>query len=386
LENGGRRTFTDAACSIGSDGCLDYRLIAIYPRRGLFVVGARWGNHDSALLLVSARTGTALMIDDLPHFSPSGRRLATVAAYEGYNPDGIEIFSLESGEPKSEWRYVVPGGVRRLYRFVAWDGDERLKMTLTIETRDKGEVEAVRTAKGWSLRPDGLDDAAISRFYEKPFPVQTLFDDFDRLGRISYDLLEGFLAGVFTKDPNTARQVLAGGKPTLATTVISALQIAGMEAEAKQAADRWGVRYPVRYPVGKIVPLAALRPGNGFEDRPTRTLWAATYATGDPTYMRRIYDAYLAMADHVKEVPAIMLAECALLLGSREWDERIVEDGPLPCHYTRAYSPAARLRELDANAREHRFLGEALLSYVREQPETKGAKALLEYARRRPAR
>ena len=46
-----------------------------------------------------------------------------------------------SDPPKSEWRYTVPKSEYALYEFVTWDGDDRLKMTVT--TNIGGAVEVL---------------------------------------------------------------------------------------------------------------------------------------------------------------------------------------------------------------------------------------------------
>jgi len=97
----------------------------------------------------------------MPHYSPSGKRLAAVSATEAEGENSIEIFTT-TDPPRSEWRYTVPIGEYALYEFVSWDGDQRLKMTVTTRIGDGPlkslPVEAVRTSDGWKLMPPALSE------------------------------------------------------------------------------------------------------------------------------------------------------------------------------------------------------------------------------------
>jgi len=163
LANAATRAFTTTqkACDDGDHAkCKDFRLSAYYPRHHLFLV-ARNSTEGGDFLLISARTGKELQLDEIPHFSPSGKRMAAVSASESYNDNSIEIWTTGDNLPKREWRHEVPNDKYELYEFESWDGDDRLKMRVTLrigeELRGGIPVEAVRTASGWQLMPPTLD-------------------------------------------------------------------------------------------------------------------------------------------------------------------------------------------------------------------------------------
>jgi hypothetical protein len=113
LANGKAKVFTTTrqACDAGMyEKCLQYRLVGYYSRQGLFLVGVGFYLEGGTFFLVSARTGEHARIDEIPHFSPSGKRLAVVSASESGGENSIEILSTASDPPGSEWRYVVPEG------------------------------------------------------------------------------------------------------------------------------------------------------------------------------------------------------------------------------------------------------------------------------------
>jgi hypothetical protein len=164
LANGQTKTFTTTrqACDAGIyEKCLIYRLTGYFARHRQFLVDVGFLNHGGTTLLVSSRTGNHIRLDAKPHYSPTGKRLAAVSASESVDhaDNSIEIWTA-SDPPRSEWRYTVPEGQYALYEFVRWDGDERLKMTVTTrigeELRESLPVEAVRTSSGWKLMPPVL--------------------------------------------------------------------------------------------------------------------------------------------------------------------------------------------------------------------------------------
>jgi hypothetical protein len=159
LANGQTRTFTttQAACKANIyEKCLIYRLAGYFARHRQFLVEVGYLNEGGTTFLVSHRTGNHIRLDAAPHHSPTGKRLAAVAATESEGENSIEILTA-TDPPKSEWRYTVPEDEYALYEFVRWDGDERLELAVT--TRIAGvfqrslPVEAIRTPTGWTLTP-----------------------------------------------------------------------------------------------------------------------------------------------------------------------------------------------------------------------------------------
>lgn len=165
LANGKAKTFTTTrqACEANIyEKCLIYSLMGYYAGHRHFLVGVHFLFHGGVYLLVSGRTGSHIKLDQIPHYSPTGKRLAAVSASESedHGDNSIEIWSTSGDTPRSEWRYTVPVGQYALYEFVGWDGDERLKMTVTTRIGEKLHksvpVEAVRTRDGWRLMPPVL--------------------------------------------------------------------------------------------------------------------------------------------------------------------------------------------------------------------------------------
>ena len=165
LENGQTKTFTTThqACEAGIyEKCLIYSLQGYFARHRHFLIDVGFLNHGGTTFLVSARTGKHIRLDAVPHYSPSGKRLAAVSASEGDEENSIEIWSTTGDLPRSEWRYTVPEGEYALYEFAGWDGDDRLKMTVTTRIGGKLHkslpVEAVHTREGWKLMPPVLKE------------------------------------------------------------------------------------------------------------------------------------------------------------------------------------------------------------------------------------
>ena len=94
------------------------------------------------------------------HYAPSGKRFAVVPETEQAGGNAIEVWSTADNWPRAEWIYQLPDGEYAVYHFVGWDGDERLKMTVTTKLGEKLyedlPVEAIRTDEGWKLMPPVL--------------------------------------------------------------------------------------------------------------------------------------------------------------------------------------------------------------------------------------
>jgi hypothetical protein len=159
LANGQAKTLTTTRQACEADiyeKCLIYRLKGYFARHRQFLVDVGFLGHGGTTFLVSRRTGSHIRLDAAPLYSPAGKRLAAVSATESDGENSIEIWTA-GDPPRSEWRYTVPKDEYALYQFIGWDGEERLKMTVTTridgQLHDSLPVEAVRTSDGWKLMP-----------------------------------------------------------------------------------------------------------------------------------------------------------------------------------------------------------------------------------------
>jgi hypothetical protein len=169
LENGKAKTFTDEsrACRQHDAGnCLQYRLAAYYPIPKLFVID--WLAYESSrVLVVTRRTGASATLDVRPHLSPSGKRLVAAAAIEAWDVDNeIVIYSVQNGSLVLEWSYKAQE--YEMWDYISWDGDDRIKLKVTLWSVDGGgnhalvkqSAELQRTNSGWVLNknvPSGQD-------------------------------------------------------------------------------------------------------------------------------------------------------------------------------------------------------------------------------------
>jgi hypothetical protein len=165
LENGKAKIFTDAsrACQDhDASKCLLYRLAAYYPIPKLFVID--WLAYESSrALIVSRRTGATTTLDVRPHLSPSGKRLVAAAAIEAWDVDHeIVVYSVQNGSLALEWSYKAQE--YEMWNFVSWDGDDCIKLEVTLRTVDRGgnralatqSAELRRTSSGWVLKKNVL--------------------------------------------------------------------------------------------------------------------------------------------------------------------------------------------------------------------------------------
>jgi hypothetical protein len=166
LLNGDTKTFTgdlDACDFDHLEGCNDYRLAAYFPSLKAFAIeiGSRTDADlpEYPVLLVSEETGAVSELRTWPEFSRSRRRLVSVAASDMYKSmNGIDIWAATPDGFNLEFSYRVPAAVYESWRFVSWEGDDRILLRLTTNVGNDGttavgnlEGRAEFAAGGWKL-------------------------------------------------------------------------------------------------------------------------------------------------------------------------------------------------------------------------------------------
>lgn len=165
LENGKTKVIKgnrEACADSDAEKCLVFDLRAYLPSLDVYVIGVGLWEDDGALV-VSTRTGKELYLEALPEFSPSGRWFVSVSNSEmGDRTYDVGIWSTNPDKPKQEFRYdyrdppYSPDEYRyEHWEFVAWDGDDRIKLKVTFNYADclarEFETDAVLTGDGWRL-------------------------------------------------------------------------------------------------------------------------------------------------------------------------------------------------------------------------------------------
>lgn len=214
----------------------------------------------------------------------------------------------------------------------------------------------------------------LDRYYEKPFDVVAYLRAWDKAGRHGADVVLGFLAGVFTKQPKeVARMADVGIDRGGQVIVIQALRFAQKAPEARGFAEKWGWSKEDVANIDVVRPLAATRPEqpNHFD-----TLWGAAFATGDASYVRPIYDYYAGVAGEsdidVNDIVAIVVAQSK---SDRDAMGAFAKKYPRERLRWLVYGASA-LWSLDSNAQQHRFVAAALEQYKKEAPNSQATKGL----------
>ena len=158
LQNGKTKSLlsNNRACEEGNaEKCVDYRLEAYYPGLHLFVLTARLYEANS-VLVVNGTTGAATNMDDSPHLSPNGERLVVAFSSEAWSTDrDIAVYRIENGALRLEWSYKAKDYEQ--WKFVAWDGDARIKLRVTLHGEDQSgglttrDADLQLTDAGWRL-------------------------------------------------------------------------------------------------------------------------------------------------------------------------------------------------------------------------------------------
>jgi hypothetical protein len=161
LENGTSKTFTDErqACEQQNPAkCLEYRLAAYYSVPKLFVI-EQLAYESSRVMVVNGRNGSIARMDVHPHLAPGGKRLVMAAAIEAWDVEKeIAVYAVQKDKIELEWSYKAQE--YEMWSFVAWEGDDRIKLQVELWTvgrngeraLTKQPAELRRTNAGWSLK------------------------------------------------------------------------------------------------------------------------------------------------------------------------------------------------------------------------------------------
>jgi hypothetical protein len=219
-------------------------------------------------------------------------------------------------------------------------------------------------------------ETTLSRYYEEPFDVPRFLREWQNQLGAFFSRHMGFLAGLFAKHPEKIETV-TGEKldPRAQFIVVEGLRMADRHDQAVAAAARWGWSQDRIATIRPGFPLHRLRP-----DQPMTfdMFWGASYATGDASYVRPIYDYYASVAAR-PDIEVRDIVMFAVKGKSRPDNEvmAILRKYP-PGILVQLGNAAEALLSLESNARQHKFVAAALDRYVKEQPAAPAAKGLNE--------
>jgi hypothetical protein len=159
LRDGTTKTFISdyKACQEGdAEKCLQYWLRAYLPAHQAVLVAAD-AYESGRVMLVNLRSGNVTILEDEPHFSPSGQRFVVVKASESEEVENdVAIYTARSDPPALEFAFKATEGTYALYSFVKWDGESRIR--LKVYTREKAgtdpkdfDAQALRTGRDWRI-------------------------------------------------------------------------------------------------------------------------------------------------------------------------------------------------------------------------------------------
>jgi len=225
---------------------------------------------------------------------------------------------------------------------------------------DAQGIRSAREAKAQALR------ATLFHYYEKPTDFGRLLMDLDETGRGRLEFVLGFLAGVFAKHPDAIEVAKSTklGRDTQ-SAVFQSPRLAEKYPEAIVAAKQWGWPLDQMTRIEPVPPLRQLR----VEHRSILdALLGASLATGDEVYVRQIYDHYDSVASagdvDIHDIVAVALLKPRSDKDGVEALKRKYSKNALK----RLNLASWALAMLKGQAREHKFVAEALDRYAKEKP------------------
>jgi hypothetical protein len=160
LDNGRITTLksTPKVCAGGNyDGCMIQTLVAYRPVEGLYVVDVGFLEGGRTEVFARADGRSVSVNNTAPEFSLSGRLFVAVESSEAYDMQDrdLSIWSTGKGVPALVWSHK-PGDGYEIFEFVAWEGEDRVKLRATFGTDEKGTLKegtaaVVRGPGGWKL-------------------------------------------------------------------------------------------------------------------------------------------------------------------------------------------------------------------------------------------
>ena len=185
----------------------------------------------------------------------------------------------------------------------------------------------------------------------------------------------GFLAAYFEKNPGQVDRVAnhSFGRKGQTVLLIS-LEVAGNDAAARRIAGKWNWSDAETAKLAELKPLAQLTPETPSD---LDTLWGAAFATGDPTYVRKIYDFYAATAND----PKVEFGDIVLVIQARRNNKldslRGIGERYPPEMAQKIVFAASAIWSLMANATAHPFVKAELDRIEKEAGSTNAVKAML---------
>ncbi|HTT98386.1 MAG TPA: hypothetical protein VMF58_10075 [Rhizomicrobium sp.] len=90
-------------CTVAEEEpCANYKLAAVLPSRGIFVV-EKLEDENHEILLIEMANGKQHSVDGPPHFSPDGKRFLTCRVDE-MNGGGAAVWRVAPGRYVQEWK------------------------------------------------------------------------------------------------------------------------------------------------------------------------------------------------------------------------------------------------------------------------------------------
>ena len=169
LQDGNSKAYVNQTegCESASGDCIDYKLSGYFPRHGLILV--QLGYYEGVdWMLVRLDSGKETKILAPPHYSPREKFLVSVCWSDGPSScgNGIDIVATQPDKSTPDWHYRPPANGYELFELAGWDGDERVKLTVSFHVgRDlKTQQASVDLMNGrWRLK--------MPKEYRRPAPA-----------------------------------------------------------------------------------------------------------------------------------------------------------------------------------------------------------------------
>lgn len=214
---------------------------------------------------------------------------------------------------------------------------------------------------------------AITFHYKKPADVVAVLHAYERLD-IRPEPMMGFLAGLFVRNPAVINII---AKTPLQrkgqAIVIQALRLADKTPQALVLAKEWQWPPEQIVPIKPVVPLLRIRAESPMT---FDTLWAASFATGNPQYVRPIFSYYAEVASEVDVFDVVKIVTLRHRVNKEPLD--FLKQKYPEKTLMRVVIASSALWSLESNGRQHQFVAEALKAYEKEQPNSPAIKGLRE--------
>lgn len=136
LSHGSPIEFKDCL-DCGPEKDVEHYLVDRFTDPAAVLIYRQFYESDDYVLVLA--DGGRIDIPSYPVFSPDKKKFVVVSAAEAFNWNGLELWDKDNGNRYTRRLHFEPKG-NDMYRFLAWDGNDKVKLEATRNDNDSDQT------------------------------------------------------------------------------------------------------------------------------------------------------------------------------------------------------------------------------------------------------